>query len=400
MSVPYSKKIAALAPTALALLLWALASVEQASERQAESDFQFFSSHLAQQQYADARADIERASALSPGNAYYLAGRGLLLTRLSQRKFDAGAFLRGELTLDEEERKELDAAAQFYQQALSLNPLDDGHQHNLGWLYALRQQREAALSSFQRAISIDGSVALYHVSLGLLREQGGEDEEARREYGRAVLLSPEILDSQFFRDFAQRSPEAAGRVVSESITHLEEQLKQSPSPILKGKLGKFYLHANSPEKAAAVLKEAVAELQSLPRPWRNLGAVYESQGNEEAMRACYRKATSLDAGDAVSWYRLGRLYDRLNEKQDATAAYALALGGWMNMPSEHARRASRIYRVRSAVSDDVAPNGLLAYCGPALDVSEVCLRLAELYAEAGDTRRSAYYRELKAKLAP
>jgi tetratricopeptide (TPR) repeat protein len=400
MRVTYSKKIAALAPTALALLLWALASVEHARERQAESDFQVFSSHLAQRQYPDARADIERAVALSPGNAYYLAGRGLLLTRLSRRKFDADAFLEKRLTLGEEERKELDAAAQFYQQALSLNPLDDGHYHNLGWLYALREQRDEALRSFRQAVSIDGSVALYHVSLGLLREQGGEQEETRREYGRAVLLSPEVLDSQFFRDFTRRSPEAAGRVVSESIARLEEQLRQSPSPILKGKLGKLYLHANSLEKATAVLKEAVAELPSLPRPWRNLGAVYERQGDEAAMRDCYRKATSLDAGDAVSWSGLGRLYDRLNDKQGATAAYALAVRGWMNMTSEHARRASRIYHVRSAVSDDVVPNGLLAYCGPALDVSGICLRLAELYAEAGDTRQSTYYKELSDKLAP
>jgi tetratricopeptide (TPR) repeat protein len=400
MRAPYSKKIAALVPTALALCLWACASVEHARERQAESDFQVFISRLAQQQYPAAQGGIERAAALSPRNAYYVASRGLLLVRLSRHQFDAAAFLERKLTLGEEEQKELEAAARLYQQALALNPLDDGHHHNLGWLYALRQQRDEALRSFRQAVSIDGSVALYRISLGLLREQGGEHEEARREYGRAALLSPDILDSQFFRDFTQRSPEAAGRAVSECITRLEGQLRENPSPILKGKLGKFYLHANSLEAAAAVLREAVAELPNLPRPWRNLGAVYERQGDEAAARACYRKAAFLDAGDALSWSKLGRLYDRLNDRQGATAAYASAVGGWMNMTSEHARRASRIYRARAVVNDDVVPNGLLAYCGPALDVSELCLRLSELYSEAGDAKQSTYYQALRARLTP
>jgi tetratricopeptide (TPR) repeat protein len=400
MRAPSSERIAALVPTALALCLWACASVEHARERRAESDFQVFTSRLAQQQYPDAQGGIERAAALSPRNAYYLAGRGLLLARLSRRKFDAAAFLERRLTLGEGEQQELEAAARHYRQALALNPLDDGHHHNLGWLYALRQQRDEALRSFRQAVSIDGSVALYRISLGLLREQGGEHEEARREYGRAALLSPDILDSQFFRDFTRRSPEDAGRIISECISHLEGQLRESPSPILKGKLGKFYLHANSLGEAAAVLREALAELPNLPRPWRNLAAVYERQGDEAAMRACYRKAAFLDAGDALSWSKLGRLHDRLHDKQRATAAYASAVNGWMNMASEHARRASRIYRARAVVNDDVVPHGLLAYCGPALDVSEICLRLAELYAEAGDTTQAAYYEALRARLAP
>ena len=398
MRVLYSKKIIALVPTALALLLWVFASVESAKEQQAESAFQFFSAHLAQKQYSTAQSDIEQAVARAPGNAYYLAGQGLLFARLSRQKFNSAAFLGNKLTHGEEELKEIAAAAHLYQQALALNPLDDGHYHNLGWLYAIQQQREQALRSFQQAISIDGSIAVYHVSLGLLREQGGEQVETCDEYARAIRLSPDIVDSQFFRDFIARSPEAAGRVISQSISDLEEQLRQSPSPILKGKLGKLYLHANLLEKASALLKEAVTELPSLPRPWANLGIIYERQGNEAAMWECYRRAALLSPSDAQSWSKLGYLHDRSNNKQDAINSYTQAVNAWMNMMSEHAGRTSRIYQARFIVSDDVVPNGFLAYCNPVLNVSEICRRLAQLYKEMGDSRRSTHYEELSAAL--
>ena len=398
MHVSQAKKVAALVPTALALLLWAFASVESAKEQQAENEFQLFSNHLVQKEYSAAQSEIERAIAHVPQNAYYVAGQGLLHARLSRHKFDASVFLGNRLVHGEEELKQIDAAAHFYQQALTLNPLDDGHHHNLGWLYALRQEREQALRSFQQAISIDGSIALYHVSLGLLREQGGEQEEARGEYARSVRLSPDILDSQFFRDLMERSPEAAGWIISENISHLEEQLRQSPSAILKGKLGKLYLHANSLERAAFLLREAVTELPGLPRPWRNLAIIYERQGNETAMRECYRKAALLSASDVQSWSKLGSLSDRKNDKQDAINFYTQAVSAWMTMTSEHAARAARIYQTKFVVRDDVVPNGFLAYCSPALDVSEICWRLAQLHKEMGDSKRSAQYEELSAVL--
>lgn len=400
MSVTDFKKIATLMPTALVLLLWAFASAESVKEQQAESDFQLFSSHLAQKQYPAARGDIERAVARAPRNAYYLASQGLLLARLSQRNFDSASFLGNRLTLGEEELKGLDAAARLYQQSVAMNPLDDGHHHNLGWLYALRRQREQALRSFQQAISIDSSIALYHVSLGLLREQGGEQEEACVEYGRAVRLSPDILDSQFFRDFTERLPGAAGRVVSESISRIEGQLRESPSPILRGKLGKLYLHANASEKASAVLREAITELPSLSGPWRNLAVIYEGQGDEAAMRECYRRAALLNADDTLSWAKLGHLHDRSHNRRDAINSYARAVSGRLNVASEHAERASRIYRARFVIPDDVVPNGFLAYCSPALNISEICRRLAQLYEEEGDSTRSAYYERLSAELTP
>lgn len=394
----YSKKIVALAPTVLAALLYAFSSAMYARERRAEQAFEAFGIRLSQRQYPAAQNVIERAISLSPENAHYLAGRALLSERALARKFDPSGFLNKRLTNSEEEVKALEAAARYYERALALNPLDDGNYHNLGWLYSLLRQREPALRCFQRAVAIDSSVALYHISLGLLYEQGGEGESALREYELAIRLSPSVLDSQFFRDLSARSPGATDLLVARNISRLAGQPGPSQSPILKGKLGKLYLQANLPDSASAALREAVKELPSLPRPWHNLGDVYDRKGDEEAARECYLKATLLDGGDAVAWWKLGRLLERRGDKQGAARSYARAVRGWMSMTSEHARRVSRIYRSQPTVPDDVIPGGFLSYCSPSLDVAEICLRLVRLYEELGERESSDYYRELGARL--
>ena len=267
-------------------------------------------------------------------------------------------------------------------------------------MHSLLQQREQALRYLQKAISIDGSVALYHISLGLLYEQRGESEGAYREYALAVLLSPGVLDSRFFRDLGRRSPEAADGVIKESISQLEGQLGRGQSPILKGRLGKIYLYKNMLDKASAVLGEAVTDLPALPRPWHNLGDVYEQQGDEAAMVECYRRATFLDGDDALAWSKLGDFHNRRNHKDEAIHSYVRAVRGWMNMRSEHAGRASRIYRAKFTIFDDVVPDGFLAYCSPSPDVSKICLELARLYDEGGQSGLSNYYKDLYLKLTP
>ena len=93
MASPLTNKLVSLAPTALAALLYAFACVLYSGEHEAQRSFKSFGIRFNQRAYPAARVDIERAAALSPANAYYLAGRGLLLARLRPRKFDPKGFL-------------------------------------------------------------------------------------------------------------------------------------------------------------------------------------------------------------------------------------------------------------------------------------------------------------------
>ncbi|HSJ74837.1 MAG TPA: tetratricopeptide repeat protein, partial [Gemmatimonadales bacterium] len=220
------------------------------------------------------------------------------------------------------------------------------------------------------------------------------------EYALAVRLSPATLDSRFFQDLRGRAPEAARRLIAESISQLEDELRRNPSPVVKGKLGKFYLEVNATDAASAMLKQAAAELPSLSRPWYNLGTIYEAQGDDKAARDCYEKALFLDRGDFTSWRRLGNYYDRRENVPGAARAYTRAVDSWMGMRSEHAGRALHVYRARSLINDDVVPNGYLAYCSPSIDAAEICRRLAKLYEEMGDLGLSSYYEDVGHSLKP
>ena len=125
-STLFSKKIAGLAPTACAALLYAISYPTYAKGQKAERAFYSFGLRFNQREYSAAQKDIERAVLLSPNDAYYLASRGLLFERLGRRRFDPAAFLEGRLALSEEELKGINAAVRYYQRSLELNPSDDG----------------------------------------------------------------------------------------------------------------------------------------------------------------------------------------------------------------------------------------------------------------------------------
>lgn len=400
MTTRHFKKLAIRLTVAFALLSYALVHAKLANERRAADAFRTFTSQLNQKGRPPERQSIEQAVSSSPGNAYYLACQGLFLVRAGAGRFDAASFLSKSYAVSEGEAERLREAARYYERALALNPLDDGNYHNLGWLYAYLGEKEQALLNFRKAVSLDNSIALYHISLGLLHEQGGENEDAYREYELAVRLSPAVLDSHFFRDLRERSPATADRVVAGCISHLEEQLGRDRGTNLKAKLGKLYLHVNLLDKAAALLKEVVSEQPNLSRPWHNLGLIYEMQGDEWAMRNAFQKAVFLDGEDAVAWFRLADMQDRRHNSQAALNSYLRALKGWVNTRSEHAARAARTYRTQSFVLDDVVPNGFLSYCKPYLDLTDLCQRIARLYEESGDSRAAKYYSGLGTELAP
>jgi tetratricopeptide (TPR) repeat protein len=393
----YSKKITPLLPTALALFLFTFAGAKYAEDQKAARSFQLFGVRLTLKQYSKAQRDLQYAAAISPKNAYYQSSQGLLLARMSAGKFDSTMFLEKRLKFDEDQQKQIAAAALYYQNSLKLNPLDGNCYHNLGWLYSFLERWGDALHCFQRAVAIDGTITLYHVSLGLAYEQAGENEFAYREYGLAICLSPATLDSQFYLDFESRSRAAAERVVSECISRLENQLRSNATPIIKGKLGKLYLHENLVDRAAVILKQAVDELPNLSRTWYNLGSVYEILSDERAMTACYQKAAFLDESDYLSWLKLGEFYEHHDNHRDAIRSYERAVNRWSNKRSENAERVPRIYPGQFVITDDVVPNGFLSYCYPHIEVAEIYRRLANLYGEIGDVNMSNYYNDLKYK---
>lgn len=335
--------------------------------------------------------EIDVSIRLSPGNAHYLAHKGLFHERAARRPFSMRGYENPDLT--PEERSSLTAAATSYKEVLTLNPKDDCAYHNLGWLSWSLGQPDQASDYLRKAIALDGTIAIYHISLGLLHEYRHEEAQALREYSLALRVAPGLLDSPFFDDLRVRHQVLSERMVTETIAYFENKLSSSFDPTVAAKLGKLYL-SRRPEIAEQLLVKATDSLPGLARPWFNLGLIYELNGDERRMKRCYERATFIDPDDAASWYRLGVYFDRSSQKKEAIRSYQHALAGWRDQSSVHAGRARRIYRSSHTLRDDIIPSGLLAYCSPGFDQKKACLRIAGLYLKLGNEEMAKNYLQM------
>lgn len=374
----------------LALLAFVGIHVRYLRVREAEDALLYFIGHLGRSEFGQAQSEIERAVSISPQNAHYLSNEALLHERALQSDFEFDRWRNPQL--DAEQRRHVEEAIRRYQQVLELNPGDDFVYHNLGWLYWLLQDKPQAAECLRRAISIDYSVPLYHVSSGLLDEYTDDMPSAAREYALALQMSPGLLDSRFYAELQRRAPEAARQILADSIARLEGQLGGADDPMLKAKLGKLYL-PEQPAKALPLLQAAATQLPNLYRSWFNLGYAYELLGQEQQMELCYQKSSYINRLEALPHLRLAAYYDRQGRPHDAIRYYRLALTARSGQTSFHSTRVRRIYLSNYTVRDDIIPRGMLTYLSPDFDLPAAYSRLSELSRQTGDARSADQYRQ-------
>lgn len=379
-------------PALAALLLLAGAHLKYLQFQRVEGQFYSFTQQVGRGDLEAARASIEAAAASRPDNAHYLSNAALLRERELRRGFDFAGFARP--ALNAEEQQHVEAAIRLYRRVLELNPYDDHACHNLGWLYWLAQRRPEALDYLSRAVTLDGDFPLYRISLGLVREYGGEQAEADAEYAQALRSSPSVADSPFFLELRRRAPERAERLITGAITYFEGQ----PGTTAKAKLGRLYLDRDH-ERATRLLEEAVKDSPSLSRPWANLAYLYELRGDAARAERSYRKALFIDQ-DVQTISRLGNLYERQQRTQEAAGQYRWAINTWRNQSTVHASRVRRIYHSRFTLRDDIIPRGLSIYTSPAFEMVKTCERLAVMLRQAGNQDAAAFYEKLAREYAP
>ena len=357
------------------------------------ADFRFGSSISSMQEGKLQRAQDELMPIVQayPDNAHYHAHLAILHERLLDHGIEPFTLERP--TFGARQMDHLSAAIQSYQNTLRLNPSDDAAYHNLGWLYWFTRQDDQAIACAQKAVELDPSAYLYHVSLGVLHELREDKTTALSEYERALSISPGLLDSRFFRDLRRRLPSDVEALITTVTSKLEARLKDGFDPLSAGKLGRLYLE-RQPARARELLEAATRDLPNLSRPWANLGRLYELQGDKTRMKECYERTIFLENSYALSWYRLGNYYEELNQTQLAARCYERAVNFSLKPGSTHAWNVRRIYHSSYTLFDDVIPRGLLSYVGPNIDLPAACQRLSEIYTASGDEAHAKHFAEM------
>jgi len=378
---------------------------DQAMSR-AESLLREFTAQVKNEQYTEAKTPIATAARLCPGNAQFHADLGLLHIRQLREKFHVSGLLEQKSEFSRDDLDEINFAVDSLQRAIALSPNDDLYHHNLGWLFFSLRQPEKASDCFQKAVALDPANHLYHISLGLLDESLARKEEAFNQYLAALRLSPGIVDSKFFADLRERFPARAEGLVAETIRRLEDQLRESNSPIARAKLGKLYLYKGMPEQAMSMLRQAAEELPGLPLVWFNLGQVFEGREVYEQMVKCYNMSTLMDPRGVAPWLHLGDYYYREYEQSawktvftsalldNALTCYGRGVENWLDEPSSHAERVLMLYRSSAGPNDDVIPTGFLYYLSPHIDTAGLSSRLSELHKQRGNPELARYFEEV------
>ena len=96
-------------------------------------------------------------------------------------------------------------------------------------LALMHQERYAAsLEAFDRALALDGSLAVVYADRGILHDRMGQHDLALQDYRHALALDPKLGDGpgwlwRFLRNMPERPPTIADRAA-----YLEAELRKPP----------------------------------------------------------------------------------------------------------------------------------------------------------------------------
>jgi tetratricopeptide (TPR) repeat protein len=351
------------------------------NQERAEGNLRDFYSSIVEGDLTAAQTQISQATRLSPSDARYAAWAAYLDGQTVPS--DASCSHEGEpLTAAQHDAAE--RAIMGYQKASQLNPADAQFHHNMAWLYHRLGDDKSAIVEHERAITLDQPNSLLHASFGLLLETRGQVERADREYARALALSPQLIDSRFFEDFKQRSPERSRNVLKAATLSLD----QSAGPIVKAKLGRIYAALDDKKRASLLITNALQQLPNLPLAWANLGSLQSEDGDLEGALSSYTKAVALDPSLVMPYLRMADIYRTKRESQQALRDYQLAARNADAKLPPSASHDSRLYRGSRQSIDSQLPTVLFRYMS-SCDGSQAYLALAELSPRRRD---AAYFR--------
>ncbi|MDR1181367.1 MAG: O-antigen ligase family protein [Bacteroidales bacterium] len=297
-----------------------------------------------------------------PDSALYYATKGLEQERSTPIPISYNSLNEYPDSLTKTKRDTLEQAIQYYKKACLLSLSDALFQHNLGWLYWINQQPDSALYYLSKAVESEPNVALYYISKGLITESKNPDE-AFENYKLAILLSPDIIDSPFFKDLKERNPVKTEELLLDASNELLQILSVCYTSVIEAKSGKILLSLSETERAYETFNHVTQIHPNLNRPWYYLGFIEQTKGNFDAMQVFYKKSLFLSPFDHLPLYAFASYYKKAGEEQKANSYYKSAGKAWKNKRSIHSSQCKRIY-YSDTEKDDVIPQGLLDYITP------------------------------------
>jgi tetratricopeptide (TPR) repeat protein len=216
----------------------------------------------------------------------------------------------------------LGEAAKMYGQILALDARHADSLHLLGMASYQAGLPERAVDLIQRAISVNGNVALYHSNFGTILQGQGLLEEAAIRYARALDLDPNLAEVHINLGLLL---EGQGKV-NEAVARYRRALA------LKPKLAEAHSNLGNALRTQGKLDEAVARYEralvlkpDFAEAHYNFGNVLQTQGKTDEAKARFEQALALKPTLAEAHCHLGNILQSEGKHDEAVARYEQAL---------------------------------------------------------------------------
>lgn len=222
------------------------------------------------------------------------------------------------------QRGDLNVAASRYQRILSIASEHADANHLLGVVCFQAEKHEEAEQLIRKAISIDGSVALYHANLGRVLKSINQDVESVVAFRDAVQLTPD--DAILHADLASALIATGDADGARARAHLALELSPDLAEAhLNLGLALQDLHGLTDGEAQKHLKHAMELKPELAGAYLALGVALHEGGDTDGAIAHYQKAISLNPTFVEAYTNLGNIYRLANDFDAAISHFRSAL---------------------------------------------------------------------------
>jgi tetratricopeptide (TPR) repeat protein len=217
---------------------------------------------------------------------------------------------------------EYQAAEHAYKEILASNPRHDGALHLLGVIAYQAGRSDEGINLIQRAIEINGKVAVYFNNLGLVFQQKKRFAEAIAAHRKAISLQPNLASAHSNLGLALQ---LAGRH-DESVHSFQAAIKIEP------KFAAAHFNLAIALSSLGRQDEAIGEYETAvrlqPSYWEayaNLAISLKSIGQYDKAVHAYRSSIGIRPHIAETHFGLANALKEMGNYEEAITAYEAAL---------------------------------------------------------------------------
>ena len=226
------------------------------------------------------------------------------------------------LAVQNHQEKKFEAAQNFYNLTLKINPNHTAALNNLGVVLKALDQREKAITCYEKAIVIDPNYSEAHNNLGTLLSDLKQYNKAISCYERAIEIKPNYADA--LSNLGVAYCELAQ--FQKAINYLEKAIKIKPGQSnAYFNIANVYLAVFDYQKAINFYKKTIEIDPNQAGANNNLGVAFKHLGKQEKAVSAYKKAIEINPNFADAYNNLGVSYKELGEVQKAVSSYEKAI---------------------------------------------------------------------------